>query len=279
MKTVNSISGGKTSAYLYAHYPADYNLFALVCNDDPKCGHPDKKLMQMANDKLSKYSNDWGEFVGTPEDPSILKTVFDLEQKYGHEIIWLRGISFDKLCMKKAAIPNQFKRFCTTEMKLLPIFEFCYYRVASTVKMRVGFRYDEKERADRFSTAVKHSFRCDIGKKRNIHRWTETEWRTGDFVLVKDKITHYQVYQWSKSTGIYFASDSNCQNCFWKHEQQLRKNFDTNNAQMQWAKRLEKKMKRRFKSSMTMEEIEQIGLQMDFNFGTGSGCQAGLCTD
>ena len=30
MKTVNSISGGKTSAYIAAHYPSDYNVFSLV---------------------------------------------------------------------------------------------------------------------------------------------------------------------------------------------------------------------------------------------------------
>ena len=29
MKTVNSVSGGKTSAYVMANYPADYNIFAL----------------------------------------------------------------------------------------------------------------------------------------------------------------------------------------------------------------------------------------------------------
>jgi len=34
MKTVNSLSGGKTSAYLAAHFPADLDVFALVCIDD-----------------------------------------------------------------------------------------------------------------------------------------------------------------------------------------------------------------------------------------------------
>ena len=55
-KTINSLSGGKTSSYLAAHYPADYNLFALVCNDDPSCAHPDKKVMQLVNDKLDEYN-------------------------------------------------------------------------------------------------------------------------------------------------------------------------------------------------------------------------------
>ena len=34
MITVNSISGGKTSAYIAANYKADYNVFSLVRTDD-----------------------------------------------------------------------------------------------------------------------------------------------------------------------------------------------------------------------------------------------------
>jgi hypothetical protein len=52
MKTVNSISGGKTSSYLAKHYPADYNLFALVRIEDVKCSPKDKKLVQLVSDKI-----------------------------------------------------------------------------------------------------------------------------------------------------------------------------------------------------------------------------------
>ena len=37
MKTVNSISGGKTSAYIAKHYPADINVFSLVRIEDKEC--------------------------------------------------------------------------------------------------------------------------------------------------------------------------------------------------------------------------------------------------
>lgn len=281
MKTVNSISGGKTSAYLSCHYPADYELFSLVCNDDPKCGHSDKLLMKLANDKLNKYGHVdmWGEFIGTPEDPKIIETVLDLEQLLGREIIWVRGVSFDQLCKQRSSIPNMAKRFCTTEMKLKPIFEFCRYRIGEFVKMRVGYRYDEIDRADRFTTSYKHSEVCEIRKNSKVHRWKETEWREGDFVLINDKIFHLDVYKWAIETGIYFADDSNCQQCFWKQEMQLRKNFDNSTPQMEWAKRLEKEIGYTFKDSMSLEEIQKIGLQLDFNYGTGSGCQAGFCTD
>ena len=46
MKTVNSLSGGKTSSYIAANYPADYNVFSLVRTDDKNCMFPDTKIRQ-----------------------------------------------------------------------------------------------------------------------------------------------------------------------------------------------------------------------------------------
>ena len=43
MKTMNSLSGGKTSSYVAVKYPADYNVFALVTTRDNNCKFPDKK--------------------------------------------------------------------------------------------------------------------------------------------------------------------------------------------------------------------------------------------
>jgi hypothetical protein len=47
MKTVNSLSGGKSSSYIAANYPADYNVFALVRTNDKTCIYPDEKLRQL----------------------------------------------------------------------------------------------------------------------------------------------------------------------------------------------------------------------------------------
>ena len=44
MKKVNSISGGQTSAYISANYPADFDVFALVRTNDKTCLFPDKKI-------------------------------------------------------------------------------------------------------------------------------------------------------------------------------------------------------------------------------------------
>ena len=52
MKTVNSLSGGKTSSYIAANYPADYNVFSLVRTDDKRCVFPDNKIRQQVSDRL-----------------------------------------------------------------------------------------------------------------------------------------------------------------------------------------------------------------------------------
>jgi hypothetical protein len=48
---------------------------------------------------------------------------------------------------------------------------------------------------------------------------------------------------------------------------------------MRWFSELEQKMNRRFKNEVSFENIKKVGLQMNFNFGTGSGCNSGYCTD
>ncbi len=282
MKTANSLSGGRTRSYLEVHHPADYPLFALVCINDRNAGRDlDKKLVQMSNDRLQKYCSHWPEFVATSEDPGILKTMFDLEQITGREIIWLRGMAWEDMLRFKKAIPNMNKRFCTTIMKMQPIFEFLYMRTELPVKMRVGYRWDEMERAENFTEAWKYATRCEYQEKSNrwIHRWKEIPWRVGEFPLVEDKVMHFHVRNFWKGKPIEFPEDSNCQNCFWKDPQQLRKNFDTNAPIMYWSAIQEELYDRTFKDRHSLLEIANMGIQLDFMFGTGAGCQAGFCTN
>jgi len=254
MITINSLSGGRTSSYLAVHYPADYNVFALVCIEDADCTPKDKNLVQMVSDKIGR------EFIATAEDDATLRLMFNLEQMIGREITWVAGITFDELIRKRKALPNQQWRFCTTEMKMKPIYKWWRQNINKVVEMRIGFRYDESERADRFTT-----------------HWFKKQWRVGSFPLIDNKINHFTVRQWAETTNLVFPLDSNCVGCFWKQPPQLRKNWDDNPAKMQWFSG--KELKHTWKKEMRYESIKKLPIQMDFNFGTGSGCQAGYCTD
>lgn len=268
MKIINSLSGGKTSSYMAVHYPADYNIFALVTIEDKNCTPKDESIIKYVSDKIGK------EFIATAESDTTLYAMRNLEQLLGKEIIWVSGLPFEKMMKKKGgALPNQQWRFCTTELKMRPIWDWWYANIGEKVKMGIGFRYDEMERAERLST----SFKGVVGKRGTRNKWEDIEWREGYFPLIEDKIVHYQVKKWADKSGLIFPSDSNCVGCFHKPLQQLRKNWDDETTKMQWFANQETNA--RWKKEMTYEQIKTIGLQQEFIFGTGSGCQAGFCTD
>jgi len=109
MKTCNSLSGGKTSSYIAVHYPADYNVFALVRTNDKNCLFPDAKIRQIVSDKIGT------EFIGTLEEDTIIYTMLDLEQFIGKKIDWVTGKTFDEIIVRgdKKYLPNVTIRFCT----------------------------------------------------------------------------------------------------------------------------------------------------------------------
>lgn len=272
MIKVNSISGGKTSAFMALNYPADIELFALVCIEAEYCKPKDKSIVKYVSDKIGR------DFVATAESDKTLYVVRDLEQLLGREIKWVVGDTFEQVIRTKKAIPNQMWRFCTTEMKMKPIFDYCQKEVGEIVEMQVGFRYDEKERGKRNKDNT--HFKTIVGKHPSgRNRWAEIEWRRLSFPLIDSKTSHYEVYQWAQNSGINFPADSNCVGCFWKPFQQLRKNWDDEPQKMRWFAEMEKEMKRQWKKEMSYSSTKKIGLQQDFFFGTGSGCQAGFCTD
>lgn len=304
MKTVNSLSGGKTSSYLASHFPADLELFALVCIDDHNANcntnfKVDAKIKQMVNDKLQKYCSDQKIFKATAEDPRILKTMFDLEQHLGREIIWLRGIGWQEISNKKKLIPNKQHRYCTTLLKIDPIFNFLFKYHDLPVRMRIGFRADESERKDTFKESYLYATHCEtfwderelknpVLKKalRSVpktgmlymHRWKEVPFRIGEFPLINAGIEQYHVQKYWQDKSIIFPEDSNCQFCFWKHPQQLRQNFDTNQSIMASAIVMEEMIGGTFHHKASMYEISKIGIQTGLFQMKGGGCHGGYCT-
>jgi diphthamide synthase (EF-2-diphthine--ammonia ligase) len=74
MKIINSLSGGKTSSYMAMHYPADYNLFALVQINDINCKPKDESIVKYVSEKIGK------DFIATAESDFTLYAMRDLEQ-------------------------------------------------------------------------------------------------------------------------------------------------------------------------------------------------------
>jgi hypothetical protein len=273
--TINSISGGKTSSYMAAHTSVDHNIFSLVLINDERCKPKDPAIVKEVSNKLGI------DFTATAESDKTIKVVLDLEQVIGKEIIWTSSDSFDAIIKKRGALPNLMMRFCTTDMKIKPIFDWCTSRY-EMVNMNLGIRLDEKERAYLKDGGKKPEkpFKTIIGKHENgKNKWGEIYWRNTLYPLIENKIGYKEIIDWAKSSKLDFPSDSNCVGCFWKNTQQLRKNWDDEPLKMQWFADQEIKKNRTFKKEMSYEQIKKIGLQQDFFFGTGAGCSAGFCTD
>lgn len=283
MITVNSLSGGKTSSYIAANYPADIDVFALVCIDDHNAGmnNIDPKIRQMVNDKLQKYCSNYPEFLSTAEDQLTLKAMFDLEQHIGREIIWVRGVDFYQAIRMKQLIPNRTKRFCTTILKIQPIFELLFIHFSLPCLMRIGYRYDEKHRAEDFRESFMYSNNCEYQVKSNrwINRWVEIPFRVGSFPLVESEVVHADVIKYWSDKGIVFPLDSNCQFCFWKNPNQLKRNFKTNPNIMHSAMIMEAMNDNRFHDNISMHAIRESGLQLDLFDLNWSGCHGGYCSN
>ena len=95
MKTINSLSGGKTSSYIAANYPADYDVFSLVRIEDSNCKFPDEKIRKEVEDRIQ------APFIATAEQDTIIYTMLDLEQHICRKIHWVTGRTFDEVTKRK----------------------------------------------------------------------------------------------------------------------------------------------------------------------------------
>ena len=98
MKTVTSVSGGQTSAYIAANYPSDYLVFALVRIEDKASMYPDAGVRKIVSDKIG------ADFIATAEDDIIIRTMLDLEQFLGKEIVWVTGMTYDATIKMKGGV-------------------------------------------------------------------------------------------------------------------------------------------------------------------------------
>jgi len=279
MKTINSLSGGATSSFMASHFTADEDIFALVCVDDNRANGLDPQMMQYINDKLEESGTlqVHGEFIATAESDQTLYAMRSLEQHIGRSITWLRGSAFDQLIAKKKMVPSQFARFCTTELKIIPMATYIYHKYGSAVIDNIGIRYDEQNRVkkdQRQETSIV------IGTHKNgNNKWLDFHWGNATYPLVYDMpVTKHHVVQYWKDKHISFPVDSNCVGCFHKPLQQLRKNLDRDPVKMQWF--IDQQFNLYQKGIVfDYKNLHRIALQADFFDGTGAGCQSNFCTD
>ena len=291
MKTVNNVSGGRTSAYLAAHYPADFNLFALVRTNDKDCMYPDAKLRQIVSDKIGV------EFIGTLEDDKIIHTILDLEQYLGQEIEWITSeYTFEDIILKRKTLPNVSQRYCTSMLKIVPMQEWWYKNFDEPIEVRLGFRANEQKRKNNTLESTNEngfvSAKVVVGKHKNgNNKWKEFDWQKPSFPLIEDGIYKDTIEEYWKDKPVRFASINNCVGCFNQNLTLLRKRFDWHPDKMNWFIKQEELIKEfrnnqgkltsthydKWKAPQTYEQVKNHKLQLDIFESDFNECDSGYC--
>jgi hypothetical protein len=285
MKTVNSLSGGKSSSYIALNYPADYNVFSLVRTNDSSCLYPDAKVRQIVSDLIGC------EFVGTTEQDAIIRIMLDLSEKIN--IDWITGEAFEDIINgswnkgKNGShyLPNQMVRYCTTHLKMYPIFEYWKKNINEVCEMRIGFRKGEERRQqnmlDKLNKNGNEEIKIVVGKRGSKNKWGMVEWRKPSFPLIDNGIDNKTIQSyWSKNTDVKFPKGyyNNCVGCFHRSPLFLNKMYQEHSNKIEWfAKQEELNKPNTFRKDVNFKQIMQFAPQSELSFEDFDECDSGFC--
>jgi len=278
MKTINSLSGGKSSSYIAKHYPSTYNVFALVRTNDTNLLYPDAKIRQLVSDKIGR------EFIGTLEMDDIIKIMLDLEQFIGLEIKWVSGDTFDEIIIKHGNyLPNLMVRYCTTDMKMKPIFEWWQKEVSEVVEMRIGFRKGEESRKETMLKKLNDegvdTYHGIVGKRGTQNKWDEIPWRVPSFPLIDNNVYKDTIDAYWIDKPVVFKKGyyNNCVGCFHKNPLLLSMMNRENTTKMKWFEKQEERTGNRFRKEITFKAINKWKPYAELDFDDFTSCDTGYC--
>jgi len=285
MKTVNSLSGGKTSSYIAANYPADYDVFSLVRIEDENCRFKGEKIRKEVEERIQ------APFIATAEDDTIIYTMLDLEQFIGRPITWVTGKTFDEIVTKgngKVNLPNAMRRFCTVEMKIEPIFNFWRENIGEVITTRIGFRANETRRANAMIERTANDggvmkFKAVVGKRKDgKNKWEDIPYQIPVFPLINDNIYKDTIEEFWMDKNVRFAWMNNCVGCFHKTPLLIRKMWDKHPKKLEWFNEIEKKAiasynNNQWNEAVTYEQIKNWNSQFELFDDDFNECDSGYC--
>ncbi len=278
MKTVTSVSGGRTSAYLAANYPSDDLVFSLVRIEDESCRFKDEKVRQLVEDRIE------APFIATAEDDTIIYTMLDLEQYLGQQVTWVTGITFEEaIKLKGGWLPNKMNRYCTTELKMVPIFNWWKIRFSmDPVIMQIGYRAHEVSRANDMLSACNadglSEFEGTVAQmiKSRRFKWATIPWRKPSFPLIEEGIYKQDIARFWKGKPVRFADYNNCHFCFNRNAYFLRYMYEQDPRKIRWAASQEGGENGYWKADVKYSDIIKMAKQ-GILFSDFEGCDDGYC--
>jgi len=216
----------------------------------------------------------------------IIYTMLDLEQYIGRKITWVTGKTFDEIILRngKKYLPNVTQRFCTTEMKLNPIFNWWLTEVNEPIETRIGYRANEQSRAKKMYERLNEdgllTHKTIVGKRKTQNKWAEIGWQKPKFPLIEANIYKDNVEEYWKDKPVRFAYMNNCIGCFHRNEVLLKLMSDKHPSKYDWFVEAEQETGynvRTFKNGVSYEQIRKSFKQINLFEDDFNECDSGYC--
>ena len=210
----------------------------------------------------------------------------DLEQFIGSKIDWVSGKPFDEIINRngKKYLPNVTQRFCTTEMKLQPLFDWWRENINEVVEMRIGFRANETKRANNMINRLNENGlmvnKTIVGKRKTQNKWANIEWQKPVFPLITDNVYKDKIEQYWKDKPVRFAYMNNCVGCFHRNEVLLKHMSEKHPNKFDWFVKAEEETGynvRTFKNGINYKQIKKSLKQMELFDTDFNECDSGYC--
>lgn len=155
------------------------------------------------------------------------------EKKAGFKVVGFdtcnkEGLPFEQLITKRKAIPNKFKRFCSSELKVKTARRYIRSLGDKKWNYSIGYRSDEPKRAIRSDTM--QTAQTPLRELSITSRHITDFWRGQEFDLELPFLPN------GKTFG------GNCEGCFWHSEFQNAKLCIDNPKSVHWLIKQEKRM-------------------------------------
>ena len=181
------------------------------------------------------------------ERPETLEFVRECSKRWGVEVHWVeRPGKFEKLIEDRSYLPNGVARFCTSDLKVIPISDFMVARGFDFWSMVIGIRADEPGRVSR------------------MRQKEEKQWDY-DLPLASAGVSESDVMDFWDSQPFDLGlapGEGNCDLCFLKGKKNLVSLVIDRPDLAEWWIEQEDKIGGTFRSGLTYRKIAEIADNM-----------------
>lgn len=233
-ETVLSFSGGRTSAYMtikFLEQRNDENVVIIFSNTGKE------------NEETLRFVDNCDQYIQSKFGKSVIWVEYDTELKYkvvDYKTASRNGEPFMAMIKKKNFTPNRVMRFCTVELKINVMKNYCKDALKwSTWDNVVGIRYDEPKRWAKEKKKIDKNF--DV-----LHPLVS--WKT----TKKDVLAYWKTMPFDLELKDY---EGNCDLCFLKGMKKKQMILREHPEKAEWWAMAEESVNGRFHNDYSFRQL------------------------